>query len=179
MAAEGAPKSSQYQTQELQASISLPPEGVVLAGKLSVALHKYGVDVGSAIDEVVCRVPVAHLIDVCRLLKDESSFGFEYLRLLTVVDYIEQDGEFEIVYHLFSLSNHHKMVVKTRIGEDQPSVSSVTCVWRGANWYEREMHDLFGVDFQGHPNLSPLVLPENFDGFPGLKSYPLNDYEEW
>ncbi|HJM53376.1 MAG TPA: NADH-quinone oxidoreductase subunit C, partial [Dehalococcoidia bacterium] len=59
------------------------------------------------------------------------------------------------------------------------SLPSVTGVWRGADWYEREMHDLFGVVFDGHPDLSPLVLPDDFEGFPGRKSYPLNDYGEW
>lgn len=179
MTTEGTPKPARREPEVPQVSVALPPEGVALAEKLPVTLAEHGVEVGAAIDEVVCTVPADRLVDVCRLLKDEPSLGFEYLRLLTVVDYIAQDGEFEVVYHLFSLANHHKMVVKTRIGERRPSVPTVTGVWRGADWYEREMHDLFGVEFAGHPDLSPLVLPEDFEGFPGLKSYPLNDYEEW
>lgn len=162
-----------------RAAVALPPEGVALAERLPGAFGSHGIEVDAAIDEVVCIVPADRLIDLCRQLKDDPSFGFTYLRLLTVVDYVEQDGEFELVYHLFSLANHHKMMVKTRIPERRASVPSVTGVWRGANWYEREMHDLFGVDFEGHPDLSPLMLPDDFEGFPGRKSYPLNDYEEW
>jgi len=162
-----------------RAAVALPPEGVALAGRLPMALASHGIEVDAAIDEVVCKVPAGQLVDLCRQLKDDPAFGFEYLRLITVVDYVEQDGEFEVVYHLFSLANHHKMMLKTRIPERRASVPSVTGVWRGADWYEREMHDLFGVVFEGHPNLSPLVLPDGFEGFPGRKSYPLHDYEEW
>lgn len=162
-----------------RAAVALPPEGVMLAKRLPETFATYKIEVGAAIDEVVCRVPADHLVDVCRHLKDDPTFKFDYLRLLTVVDYVEQDGEFEVVYHLYSMTHHHKMMVKTRLPERRPSISSVTGVWRGADWYEREMHDLFGVEFNGHPNLVPLVLPSDFDGFPGRKSYPLNDYEEW
>ena len=181
MTTEGSsnPPANRREPEVPQAAVALPPEGIALAALLPEALADHGVEVGAAIDEVVCTVPADRLIDVCRLLKDEPSLKFEYLRLLTVVDYVEQVGEFEVVYHLFSLANHHKMVVKTRTAERRPSVPSVTSVWRGADWYEREMHDLFGVTFEGHHNLSPLVLPDDFDGFPGRKSYPLNDYEEW
>jgi NADH-quinone oxidoreductase subunit C len=162
-----------------QAAVALPPEGVALAERLPEALAAHEIEVGAAIDEVVCRVTADHLVDVCRQLKDDPAFGFDYLRLLTVVDYVEQDGEFEVVYHLYSMTHRHKMMVKARLPERRPSISTVTGVWRGADWYEREMHDLFGVVFDGHPNLVPLVLPDDFDGFPGRKSYPLNDYEEW
>jgi NADH-quinone oxidoreductase subunit C len=162
-----------------RAAVALPPEGLALAERLPEAFAAHKVEIGAAIDEVVCRVPADHLVDVCRQLKDDPTFGFDYLRLLTVVDYVEQDGEFEVVYHLYSMTHRHKMMVKTRLPERRPSLSSVTGVWRGADWYEREMHDLFGVEFNGHPNLVPLVLPDDFDGFPGRKNYPLNDYEEW
>jgi len=162
-----------------RAAVALPPEGLALAERLPEALANREIEVGAAIDEVVCRVPADHLVDVCRQLKDDPTFGFDYLRLLTVVDYVEQDGEFEVVYHLYSMTHRHKMMVKTRLPERRPSISSVTGVWRGADWYERGMHDLFGVEFNGHPNLVPLVLPDDFEGFPGRKSYPLNDYEEW
>lgn len=170
-------KRSEPQVQ--RAAVALPPEGLVLAERLPERLATHNVEVGAAIDEVVCRVPADHLVDVCRQLKDDPTFGFDYLRLLTVVDYVDPDGEFEVVYHLYSMKHRHKMMVKIRLPERRPSISSVTGIWRGADWYEREMHDLFGVEFEGHPNLVPLVLPEDFDGFPGRKNYPLNDYEEW
>jgi NADH-quinone oxidoreductase subunit C len=85
----------------------------------------------------------------------------------------------EVNYHLFSLNSRHKMVVKTNLAPEDPVVPSVISVWSGANWYERESHDLFGVVFSGHPNLVPLLLYEGFEGFPGLKSFPFHDYDEW
>ena len=172
-------RSARREPEIPQAAAALTPEGEALAEALPVMLASHGVEMSAAIDEVVCRVPADHLVDVCRQLKDDPGLAFDYLRLLTVVDYVEQDGEFEIVYHLYSLGRHHKMMLKTRVPERRPAVPSVTGVWRGADWYEREMHDLFGVNFTGHPNLAPLVLPDDFEGFPGRKSYPLNDYDEW
>ena len=174
-----AAPAKRHEPEVPRAAVALPAEGVVLAERLSETLDSHDIEFGAAIDEVVCTVPADRLIDICQQLKDDPEFGFTYLRLLTVVDYLEQDGEFEVAYHLFSLANHHKMVVKTRIPERGASLPSVTGVWRGADWYEREMHDLFGVVFDGHPDLSPLVLPDDFEGFPGRKSYPLNDYGEW
>ena len=104
---------------------------------------------------------------------------FDYLRCLSVVDYVEVSGELEVNYHLYSYSLRHKMVVKTRLSEKMPAVPTVTGVWAGAGWHERESHDLFGVRFEGHPNLVPLLLYEGFEGFPGRKSFPFHEYDEW
>ena len=96
-----------------------------------------------------------------------------------MVDYAEASGEMEINYHLWSLGRRHKLVVKSRLPEDAPVAPTVTGVWTGANWYERECHDLFGVVFEGHPGLEPLLLYDGFEGFPGRKSFPFHDYDEW
>ena len=88
-------------------------------------------------------------------------------------------GELEVNYHLYSYSLRHKMVVKTRVPEEMPVVPTVTGVWAGAGWHERESHDLFGVRFEGHPNLVPLLLYEGFEGFPGRKNFPFHEYDEW
>ena len=71
------------------------------------------------------------------------------------------------------------MVVKTNVPPDEPQVPTVVTVWSGADWFEREAHDLFGVVFQDHPNLIPLLLYDGFEGHPGLKSFPYHEYEEW
>ena len=101
---------------------------------------------------------------------------FDYLRCLSAVDYVDR---IEVVYHLFSLERRHKMVVKVSLEPDSPRVASVVSVWKGADWFEREAHDLFGVEFEGHPNLAPLLLYEGFEGCPGLKSFPFHEYDEW
>ena len=136
-------------------------------------------EVGAAVDEVTLTVPPGRVPDVCGVCKTDPRLDFDYLRCLSVVDYVETAAEFEISYHLYSLSRRHKMVVKTRVPEDSPTAPTVTGVWAGADWYERESHDLFGVVFDGHPNLVPLLLYEGFEGFPGRKAFPFHDYDEW
>jgi NADH-quinone oxidoreductase subunit C len=84
-----------------------------------------------------------------------------------------------MVYILHSLEPERTLAIKTDVPYDSPTIPSVTSVWRAADWYEREAHDLFGVHFEGHPDLSPLLLYEGFEGYPGRKEYPFNDYQEF
>lgn len=158
---------------------ALTPSGEALAALLPELLAKFQPEIGADIDEVVCRVAPESVAEVCATLKSDTRTSMKYLRLLTVVDYEENDGEFEVVYHLYSLEHQHKMVLKARVPAAEPALPTATGVWRGADWYEREMHDLFGVEFSGHPNLVTLILPDGFEGYPGRKSYPLHDYDEW
>lgn len=116
----------------------------------------------------------------CRLAKDDTAINANQLMCLACVDYQEY---FQLVYFLRSLGNSGEvaatMVIKTQVPYGQPSAPSVASVWRAAEWYEREAHDLFGVEFLNHPNLTPLLLYEGFEGFPGRKEFPLNDYQEF
>lgn len=112
----------------------------------------------------------------CRLAKDDPRLGMSQLSLLACVDYQEY---FQIVYFLHCLDPDQTVVIKTDVPYESPALPSVTSVWRAADWYEREAHDLFGVDFEGHPDLSPLLLYEGFEGYPGRKEYPFNDYQEF
>ena len=136
-------------------------------------------EVGVAVDEVTLTVRPESVVPVCSVCKSDPRLDFDYLRCLSVVDYMEASGELEVNYHLYSYSLRHKMVVKARVPEDRPTVPTVTGVWVGADWHERECHDLFGVRFEGHPNLIPLLLYEGFEGFPGRKSFPFHEYDEW
>ncbi|MBI4218620.1 MAG: NADH-quinone oxidoreductase subunit C [Chloroflexi bacterium] len=157
----------------------LDRKGEALAALLPRVLESFGPAIGADIDEVTCKVPRDSVRDACQVLKSDPRMAFDYLRLLTVVDYLEASHELEVVYHLYSLPVRHKMVLKARVPEADPWIPSVTSVWRGANWYEREMRDLFGVDFRGHPDLRRLILPDDFEGHPGRKSYPLYEYDEY
>ncbi len=162
-----------------EAPAALSDRGEALAALLPEVLAEFEPQIGADIDEVTCRIAAERIAEAAAVLKHDPRLSFKYLRLLTVVDYVEDDGELEVVYHLYSLEHQHKMVLKTRVKEASPSLPSATAVWRGADWYEREMHDLFGVVFENHPNLVCLILPDDFEGFPGRKSYPLHDYDEW
>jgi len=162
-----------------QAPSRLTPKGEALSVLLPDVLTKYEVEIGADIDEVVCHAPASHIDAIAGILKSDERTSFKYLRLLCVVDYEEQEAAFDVVYHLYSLEHQHKMVLKGRVPASDPKLPTVTTVWRGADWYEREMHDLFGVEFLGHPDLRTLILPDGFEGYPGRKSYPLHDYDEF
>ena len=158
------------------ATAGLDERGQSLSALLSKALEGVDFELASSADEVVVIVAPRDVPAVCRLAKDDARLAFDYLRCISVVDYEER---LEVDYHLFSLDKRHKMVVKTHVPADEPEVPTVTSVWRAADWFEREGHDLFGVVFQGHPNLAPLLLYEGFEGHPGRKSFPFHDYDEW
>ena len=127
-------------------------------------------------DDLVVTVRPESIKKVCELSKFRPELDFNYLSCISVVDYIER---LEINYHLRSLNNRFKMVIKTNVPPEKALVSTVSSVWKAANWFEREGHDLFGVVFEGHPNLSPLLLYDGFEGHPGLKSFPFHEYDEW
>ena len=157
-------------------SAALDDRGAALSALLLEVLASFDVEIGATMDEVVVSAKADDIPAICRLAKDDPRLDFDYLRCLSVVDYKER---LEVVYHLFSLKKRHKMVIKTSVDPDKPDVPSIITVWRGADWFEREGHDLFGVVFKGHPNLAPLILYEGFEGFPGRKSFPFHEYDEW
>ena len=159
-----------------EAPVALDAKGEALSKLLPEVLREFDVEMGAAVDEVVVTVRPDDLLAVCRLVRSDPRLDFDYLRCLSAVDYVER---IEVVYHLFSLSRRHKAVIKVSLPPEEPRAPSVVPVWRGADWFEREAHDLFGVVFDGHPNLAPLLLYEGFEGYPGRKSFPFHDYDEW
>ncbi len=109
------------------------------------------------------------LFDVAHFLKSSPEFDFDYLTSITAVDYYDY---FEVVYQLTSMEHNHSLVMKTRCyNRDNPAVPSVVSLWRGADFQEREIYDLMGISFEGHPNLKHIVLWEGFEGHPLRKDY--------
>ena len=109
------------------------------------------------------------LFEVAEFLKNSPEFDFNYLNYITAVDYFDC---FELVYQLTSLTHNHSVVLKTRChGRDNPVVPSVVKLWRGADFQEREVYDLMGIRFEGHPNLKRIVLWDGFEGYPLRKDY--------
>jgi NADH-quinone oxidoreductase subunit C len=111
-----------------------------------------------------------HLLDIAQLLKEQ--FGYNVLVDLTCVDYLPRKPRFEVVYHLMNLETKTRLRVKVQPDEIHPVVPSLTAVWPIANWYEREVWDLFGIKFHGHPDLKRILLYEEFEGHPLRKDYP-------
>lgn len=110
-------------------------------------------------------------------VKDDAELKLNMLMDLTAVDYLhweEKEDRFEVVYNLFSLSKNHRLFVKVRIPETDPVVDSAVALWPAADWYEREVWDMFGIRFAGHPGLKRILMYEGFEGHPLRKDYPYN-----
>ncbi len=115
------------------------------------------------------------LLEIVRFLKDDPKLDFDFLADITAVDYLgKKQPRFEVVYHLYSLRANHRLRVKVPVEEDEPAVDSLTPLWKGANWLEREVWDMFGIRFRGHPDLKRILLYEEFRGYPLRKDYPVN-----
>ena len=119
------------------------------------------------------------LVDVLRFCRDEPTLGFDVLMDLTAVDYQRYPGRedgprFDVVYHLYSLAQNHRVRVKVRVDEDDATVPTAVDLWPIANWFEREVWDMFGVHFSGHPDLRRLLMYEEFVGHALRKDYPIN-----
>jgi NADH-quinone oxidoreductase subunit C len=151
-------------------SASAPDELDVFGHLVREVLGELASDISMNTDELQVRVGRDQLVDACRLLKDAQGIDFKYLRCLSVVDW---EDEMEVVYHLSSLTQSNKVVVKVRVNADDLWLPTVMAVWAGADWHEREGRDLFGLQFRGHPNMTPLILYDGFEGFPGRKSYAM------
>jgi len=127
-------------------------------------------------EELTLYVERRALRETCQLLRDDPACPFNFLADVTCVDWYPSDPRFEVVYHLLSISKKERVRLKVRLSEESPVVDSVTSVWPGANYFEREVFDLFGVRFTGHPYLRRLLMPEDWEGHPLRKDYPVEGY---
>lgn len=151
--------------------VSLPSSPLRPANEVAALLvERLGLEAVVSHDEAAAVVPAARLGAIARALRDDETLAFDYLSCLSAVDYVQH---FEIVYHLYSTTLRQKAALKVRLVEPDLTVASVAGIWRGADWHEREAADLFGIAFDGHPELRRLLLPDEFEGFPLRKSYPL------
>lgn len=122
-------------------------------------------------DTVVVRKE--DILDICKFLRDDGELLYNFMMDLTAVDYFGQEPRFEVVYHLYSLAFNRRFRIKTRVSESDCAVDSVVELWPGANWFEREAYDMYGITFTGHPELRRILLYEEFQGHPLRKDYPL------
>jgi NADH-quinone oxidoreductase subunit C len=124
--------------------------------------------------DVRAVVPADRILDALKFLKSDR--GFDYLSDITCVDYLNYRGatdRFGLVYLLTNTVTNERLIVRTFLNEPELTVPSVTPLWEGANWLEREVFDMFGIRFEGHPDLRRILLPEEFAAFPLRKDYPL------
>jgi NADH-quinone oxidoreductase subunit C len=122
--------------------------------------------------DATAQIAPQALVDVCTFLRDDPALAFDFLVDVTAVDYIGSVPRFEVVYHLCSMTRNHRVRLKARVPEEDPRIASLTPLWRGANWLERESFDMYGIRFDGHPDLRRIYLYEEFQGHPLRKDYP-------
>jgi NADH-quinone oxidoreductase subunit C len=127
-------------------------------------------------DELTLWIDRGSIREACAILRDEAQCPFNYLSDLTCVDWYPSEPRFEVVYHLLSIPRKERVRLKVKLDGSSPVLESVTSVWPSANAYEREVFDLFGVRFSGHPRLERIMMPDNWEGHPLRKDYPVEGY---
>jgi NADH-quinone oxidoreductase subunit C len=121
------------------------------------------------------------VFDICKALMEDSELDFRLLADITSVDWLDDEevknGRFEVVYNLYSLKHQYRLFLKVRLPEDNPEIQSLTPLWQGANWLEREVWDMMGIVFTGHPDLTKILTPDDLEGHPLRRDFPLT-YEQ-
>jgi len=127
-------------------------------------------------DEMTIVVDRSAIREACALLREDPACPFNFLSDITCVDWYPSEPRFEVIYHLLSIPKKERVRLKVRLNSDSPAVESLTPIWPGANYFEREVFDLFGIRFTGHPYLRRILMPEDWEGHPLRKDYPVEGY---
>ena len=131
------------------------------------------VEADTSRSEVSVQIIAGRILEIMKFLRDTPEASFNHLTDICSVDHPEDQQRFEIVYHLHSLSHRRRLRLKTRVSEDEPTIASVTSIWKGAEFLEREVYDMMGINFSGHPDLRRILMPEDYqEGFPLRKDFP-------
>jgi len=127
-------------------------------------------------NELSIWVPRENIVQAVRTLKEDSELKFDFLADITCVDWYPSEPRFELSYHMLSMSRKERVRLKVRLLGDDAQVDSMFSVFPSCNFFEREVFDLFGVRFHGHPNLARIMMPEDWKGHPLRKDYPVEGY---
>ncbi len=140
---------------------------------LTSRFGEQAIEVAEFRGELTVIVPREKIVEVCRFLKDDPAFRFDLLADLSGLDMFTPVKRFAAVYNLYSLANKHRIRLKVFTEEEDPKLPTVTGVWGTANWHEREAYDMFGIVFEGHPDLRRVYMPDDFEHHPLRKDFPL------
>jgi NADH-quinone oxidoreductase subunit C len=128
-------------------------------------------------DQLSFYIKPQYLLEVCQALLEDTELDIKYLSDITSLDWLNHeqaaDGRFEVIYNLYSLSHHYRLLLKVRLPESNPAIQTLTTLWSSANWLEREVYDLMGIEFEGHPDLTRILTPDDLEGHPLRKDFPL------
>ena len=176
--------SKEIEQGNTSAEVEGTPSSSVTPSPLVTALQQVNTawvgEVREAFGEVTVVVPREHIAEICSFLKTAPGLEFNFLSDICGADRgPEEEPRFEVNYHLFSTTRYHRLRLKVLLNDDDTHVQTVTNVWRTANWHERETYDLFGVVFDGHPDLRRILLPDDWEGHALRKDFPLRGYEPY
>jgi NADH-quinone oxidoreductase subunit C len=127
-------------------------------------------------DEMTIVIDRSNIREACALLRDDAGCNYNFLSDITCVDWYPSEPRFEIIYHLLSIPKKERVRLKVKLDSGSTTVESLTSVWPGANYFEREVFDLFGIRFNGHPYMRRILMPEDWEGYPLRKDYPVEGY---
>lgn len=164
-------------------------EGNQVLAKLKATYPDSVIEAKEFRGDITVTIKKEDLLSIMQFLKDDEELKFNHLASISGIDYLKMEdveGRLAVVYHLYSFKNSRRLAIKTFVSEDSLEIDSVYSLWKTADWQEREIYDLFGITFKGHPLLKRIFLPEDFEGHPLRKDYPLKgrgersrfDYQE-
>jgi NADH-quinone oxidoreductase subunit C len=148
-------------------------DAVMILSALNEAAPEAGCEIAPSFDMPTLYVPRASLVVPCTALRDTQGLHFRFLSDVTAVDWWPAEPRFEVVYHLASFDERQRLRLKVRLAGDEAHLPTVSGIWPAAGWLEREVWDLFGIVFDGHADLRRLLMPEDWEGHPLRKDYPV------
>ena len=165
-----------------------PPPPHPIVGRLREQFGEEAIRDREINGQLIVSVDRERLLEVCAFLRDDPALRFDHLADVTGVDYLTYNPEggplgeprpmrFDVVYHLYSIQKNHRLRLKVLLAEDDARVPSLVPLWPSANWGERETFDMYGIVFEGHPNLTRILTPDDWQGHPLRKDYPLIEEE--
>jgi NADH-quinone oxidoreductase subunit C len=149
-----------------------PADAVVPAFITSLQKAVAGTTLSLYLGDWTVIVPASQIVDAAKHLRDAPEAAFDYCSDVTATDWPPRAERFDVIYCLYSTRHRHRVRLKVKVAENQP-LASVTGVWTAANWLEREVFDMFGVNFTGHPDRRRILMPDDWQGYPQRKDYPL------
>jgi NADH-quinone oxidoreductase subunit C len=170
------------ETQQAPAAAVFTPSEPLAAASVALLRERFADDVldaGENRGQTCVIVRAESIARICLALRDAPDLRYNFLSDITAVDWLEREPRFDVVYQISSLESRARLTLKVRVGDDdtpEPEVPTVTGVWPAANFFEREMYDLFGIRFAGHPNMTRIMLPPDWIGHPLRKDYPLTGF---
>jgi NADH-quinone oxidoreductase subunit C len=141
--------------------------------KLNEQFSEIDFELSEYLDELTIKLPKEHIIKVCEFLKKDTELEFLLCQDITAIDWAKRKNRFTVVYHIYSFKNNFRLRLKADVDESDCAIDTISSVWKGANWQERETYDMYGIKFNDHPDLRRMYMPEDFEHHPLRKDFPL------